>query len=348
MTDMSTLIRDWHQSEWDADYELDGVRLVMGCPLWGRGFVDDFLAYCAPSLRANRLDGVAYVLFVDGPTERLLAGMELGAARVQIRRLPEPIVQGLYAEGGYKYPLLAAVHNLLIRQAGKVGAGFSMTVADTIYSDRYFERLEPLTKRHEAIAHTGFAIVADTGLPVLDEYRRGRALPLSAKHLGYIGWSHLNPQWASWTMDNVPDDFAMMPNSHYIHWRGRDTVRIHCAHQSAAWIGPERCRLVQPPLGGTIDSELPRYFAGAEPYQPVRDDEMAYIVIAGATQPEPLVPFEAFRSEFWRFIGDNRAFLPIWSKPCIMRVPFDASAPSDEELDERLERMMAKLEEGRS
>lgn len=51
--------------------------------------------------------------------------------------------------------------------------------------------------------------------------------------------------------------------------------------------------------------------------------------------------------EFWRFIGDNRAFLPIWFKPCIMRVPFDGSAPSDEELDERLERMLAKLEEGR-
>jgi hypothetical protein len=347
MTTMHNLIREWHRSQWDADYGLEGVRLVTGCTLWGQAYVDNFLAYCAPTLRANRLADVAYVLFVDGPTERRLAGIELGAARVQLRRLPEPIVQGLYAEPGHKYPLLAAVHNLLVHQAGKVGAGFHMTVADTVYSDRYFENLDRLSLRHEAIAHTGFAIVDWSGLPALDWYRRGRTLPLSAEHLGHIGWSHLNPQWASWNMNAVPDDFSMMPNSHYIHWRGRDTVRIHCAHQSAAWIGPERCRKVEPPLGGTIDSELPRYFAGAEPYQPVRDDDMAYIVIAGATQPEPLVPFDEFKAEFWRFIGDNRAFLPIWEKPCVMRVPVDESAPSDAELDRRLAGMLAKLEEGK-
>lgn len=349
MTNITALIRDWHTQEMQADYGLSGASMVTGCPLWSEGFTNDFLDYCLPSLIANSPHNCILVLFVDRATDiRLVESWpsDGGVPPLYLFRLPEPIMQALYAEPGHKYQLLAAVHNLLIHQAAKAGAGFHMLVADAIYSSSYFENLSRLAKTHAAIAHTGFAIVANTGLRVLDHFRRGDRLKISAQMLGQIGWEHLNPQWASWTMDGITD-FAMMPNSHYIHWRGRNSVRIHCAHQSAAWISPERCKLATAGYGGTIDSELPRYMAG-DFYSPTLEDEMTYVVIAGASEPTPRIPFEEFKAEFWRFIGDNRAFLPYFTNPCPVPVDEDENAPSDDELDARMDRLMAKLEEGRS
>lgn len=341
MVDTSTLIRDWHARELATDYGLRG-RLVTGFPLWGEGFVDHFLRYSAPSLMANHLSWYEcdVVLFVDGPTEQRLQGLPL---RARLKRLPEPLVEALYREGSYKYPLLAAAHNLLIHKAGEIGAGFHMSVADTIYSNRYFDNLLRLAKYHDAIAHTGFAIVGDTGLPVLGGYRIADHLAISAQVLGAIGWEHLNPQWASWTMDGTPEDFSAMPNSYYIHWRGQRSVRIHCAHQSAAWIGPERCRKVTPDYAGTIDSELPRYMAGGA-YTPTLADDMVYVCISMEAPPVPRIGFDTFRSEFWRFIGANRAFLPYFRAAVHVPVPVDEGAPSEDELDARMGQLMQRLE----
>jgi len=347
---LQPLIRDWHAHELQADYGLDGVRLVMGCPVWGDLYVDQFLGYCLPSLVANKIDGCALVLFVDGPTEQRLLGYPCPIPTI-FRRLPEPIMEGLYAEPGHKYFLLAAAHNLLIHQAAKVGAGFHMTVPDTVYSVNYFENLERLGKQHAAIAHTGFAIVPRTGLPVLDGFRQASTLKISAADLGRIGWEHLNPQWASWTMDDITDfqssgengQLPLMPSSHYIHWRGRDAYRIHCAHQSAAWISPERCKQVTPELGGTVDSELPRYLAG-DFYAPTLADDMTYIVIACESPVDGRVPFEVFQKEFWRFIGSDRRFMPYFLAPCVVPAPHDESAPDDAELDRRLAALIARLE----
>lgn len=346
---MRGLIERWHRGQLDADYGMpSGIRLVMGCPVWGDPFVSRFLDYCLPTIRANQdaLDAVgwAFVLFVDEDAERRLRPHLPATAKLV--RLPAEIMDGLYREPGHKYALLAAVHNLLIFKAKSIGAGFHMTVADTVYSHDYFRNLMRLAEKHDAIHHTGFAIVATTGLPALEDYRLGDRLVMTARQLGAIGWEHLNPQWASWTMNGI-EDFAEMPNSHYIHWRGRSSVHIHCAHQSAAWIGPDRCQKVKPSIGGTVDSELPRYMAGPA-YAPRLEDGLAYLVIAGASEPTPRVPFEEFRAEFWRFIGGSRDFLPYFTTPCPVPVPEDDRYPSETELDHRMARLMAKLEEGRT
>ncbi len=331
------LIREWHKHELGEDYRLKGP-IVMGCPLWHVSFINNFLNYCLPSLRSTEvLPYSSLVVFADWEAEQRLTGLPY----VKLRRLPEPLATRVRNNPEFKYMLLAAAHNILIHQAAKADAGFHMLVPDTIYSNHYFHRLMNLTKKHQAIAHTGFAFVSHTALPVLDRFCRYGLLTITASELGKIGWEHLNPQWASWTMDGIID-FDEMPDSHYIHWRGQDHVRIHCAHQSAAWIGPERCKKVTAELGGTVDSELPRYMAG-DFYQPVLSDEMTYAVIAGVSPIVPRVPFDKFKADFWRFIGDNRAFLPIFSKPCVVPAPFNESAPDNAELDLRMVRLMERL-----
>ncbi len=338
---MEALMADWHRHELGADFGLGSPRLLMGCPLWNKGYVDHFLDYCWPSLLANRLDGCALVLFVDGETEQRLAGLPIA-----VRRLPDALASHLNTEGNYKYHLLAAAHNLLIHKAGEAGAGFSMMVADMIYSEHYFENLLRLAEHHDAIAHTGFAITSATGCPALDHYRHGDTLRISALDLGAISWKHLNSEWVSWTMDGITD-FTEMPNAHLIHWRARDHIRIHSAHQNAAWISSERCKRAGTGVGGTIDSELPRYMGG-EFYQPTLLDNMACISIAGTTVPTPRIGFDVYRKEFWRFIGNDERFLPYFTRPVVVPAPYDYDAPSDVEIDERFARLMALLEEGRS
>lgn len=343
MVDMQGAIRDWHRAEMATAYGLEGARLVMGCPLYGEGYVNDFVDYCAPSLSANKLGATELVLFVDGPAEAALRQFP----SIRFKRIPEPIVTELYAQPGHKYALLAAAHNLLIHKAGEVGAGFSMICADMIYSEHYFENLLRLTEHHDAIAHTGFAITSQTGKPALDHFRRGDRLKISAVDLGQISWRHLNSEWRSWGMDGIdPATTDEMPNAHLIYWRGRDHIRIQSSHQNAAWMSPTLCKAAGTALGGTVDSELPRYL-GAEFYQPVLADDMACISIAGTTVPTARIPWTEYRKEFWRFIGNRDDFLPYFTRPCLVPVPYDESAPDDADLDGRLASLMARLQKER-
>ncbi len=347
MVNFPALVHDWHRHELREDYGFrDNVtRCVMGFPLYGTAFVTNFLDYMLPSLEANRkaLQGCRLVMFIgerDLETDRALDVMGSSDVSFQTRLLPDAIMDGLRSNPVDKYPLLAACHNLLIAKAGEAGAGFHMTVGDTCYSNRYFEGLLRLSVTHDAIAHTGFAIVAKTGLPALDAFRRGKRLAVSAEDLGRLGWRHLNPQWKSW---GLGDDLESLPDSHWVYSRGRESVRIHTSHQSAVWMSPERCRAAGTGIGGTVDSELPRYL-GSGHYTPTLADEMVYCVIAHETQPTPRIGLEAFRRDFWRFIGDNRAFLPYFAHAVHVPVALDDDAPGDFELDLRMERLMEALE----
>lgn len=334
------LLRDWHARELATDYGLQG-KLVTGYPLWGPGYVADWLAYCLPSMMANDMADSEIVIYVDAAAELALQGIRFP---VLLRRLPDAIMAMLYESPGYKYPLLAGVHNLLVHKAGEAGAGFHMSTSDAIYSENYFRNLMRLAETHEAVVHTGFAFDPWNAMPLIEAYRRGDALPIPAADLGAIGWKYLNPQWASWTMDTVPEDFSAMPNSHWIHWRGQRSVRIHSAHQSPVWIGPERCKGVAPNFGGTLDSELPRYVAG-DFHTPTLADDMAYVVIGGSNPTTPQIDWETFKREFWMFIGDNKAFLPFFRSAVHVPVPFDAAAPSDDVLDARFREFITRLED---
>ncbi len=335
------LIKEWHShSLGNIGEELGSPRLVMGSPLWGEEFVSDFLNYHLPSLLTNRLDDIAIVLYCDGPAEQALHNLPYP---IHIRRLPDAVMEGIYREPAYRHPLLAAVHNLLINEAAHIGAGFHFTCPDAIYSDSYFNRLLDMTERHDAMVQSALVMSKDTGRAALERIRQGRTIFMaSAAELGRIGWENMNPQWASWTMDgNV--DFNDMPWSHFLFWRGKDTVRIHCAHANPIWISTARCAKAGTALGGTIDSELPRYVAG-DFYAPKISDQLVCISMCSEGPTTPRIPFAHYQEEFWKFIGNNRDFLPFFTAPGVVPIPFDDSAPDDAELDRRLARLMARLE----
>jgi hypothetical protein len=199
-----------------------------------------------------------------------------------------------------------------------------------------------LAQHHQAIPHTNLVATAAAALPLIEQFRKSDgSLRIPARELGQIGWDHFVPQWRSW---DLTDDFEMMSNGHYLYARGADRIHIHCAHQNAAWIGPKRCKLVEAPLGGTIDSELPRYM-GAHPYATRLEDEMVALGLGSTDPPVGKVPFAEYKAEFWRFIGNNRDFIPYFAQPCpVPLATVDHAYPSADHLQTRINRLMERLE----
>lgn len=341
------LIHAWHRQELgEGRIHPSAARMVMGTPVWGEPYTSDFLAYGLPSILASReaLDaaGWSLVLYVDDESwKRLAPRFEVGDIPSQFRLIPGDIMAAVRENGQWKYPILAAVHNILIHEAGRLGAGFHMMVADGIYSEHYFANLLRLGAHHQAIPHTGFATERVPTLAALEPFLQGGVLRIPAPDLGQIGWDNLVTPWRGWALT---EDMDMMPEAHWMHARGTDRVHLHSAHQSAGWIGPDLCKRVTAPLGGTVDSELPRYMGNA-PYATQLADEMTMVALAGSSPQTGLTPFARYKTEFWRFIGNNREFLPYMAQPCpVPLASLDPEQASVDELNARAARLMAALE----
>lgn len=348
------LIHDWHRGMFTGQTPFPAMSaggLVMGCPLYGEVYSDRFAEYVLPSMlsRRNRyaLERMDWqiVMFVDGYARERLKAADAPLAFVDI---PQPIMDGVLAEGNYKYPLLTACHNILVHKARDIGAGFHMLVGDTIYGDGYFENLERLAKTHDAMAQTALTVEAFGALPAIEKYRQADgSIAVPGWQLAYIGVEHMAPDWASWNMDGITD-FSEMPSSHYIHFRSKDTIRAHCAHKNVAWINNDRCTRIEPHLGGTLDSELPRYIAGGF-YTPRLEDDMAVLSLSGHNPPVGRQPWASYKRGFWDFIGNggkNNRFLPYWLHGCEWPAPYDGSRPDRAEIDATFGRLMEKLYEG--
>ncbi len=356
---VNPLVLKWHEQLLEEPMGLEGgAKLVTGTPLWGPVYIERFIKYCLPSMLAPRnrkaleAAGCALVMFVDEEAE---CQLKLTGAPMRFVRIPPEILHAYSLDGFVKYDILTAVHNLLIHKARDIGAGFHMMTADHIYSGAFFENLLRLGAIHDAMPHAPLNIDPTKAFPALDEFEWiDGSLRIAPQVLGEIGYRYMAPEWASWGMDGLPEDFSEMPagridvGAHYMHIRGRDSVRIHCAHMNATWISNKRCGQVTPHLGGTVDSELPRYMAGPF-YTPRLEDDMAQLSIGCMGEVHPRCSWDAFQRSFWEMVGgkddrprENR-FLPYFMSPVHVPMPHDPRAPSEDELDARFGRMMEKL-----
>jgi hypothetical protein len=152
-------------------------------------------------------------------------------------------------------------------------------------------------------------------------------------------------EWKSWTMDGIEDPVLEMPNSHFIHWRGPDSVRIHSAHMSPVWMSPARCSAVTAVVGGTLDSELPRY-VGRDFHIPVAADEMTYVALdESRSTATARTSFGAFKSSLLQLIAYRQDFLDIFRTPSwVPALPVDGF-PADDEVERRFQRLMALIEQ---
>lgn len=289
------LITEWYEAERQKPIRGRAeAKVVTGFPLWGDAYVRRFKDYMLPSMLApgNRdlFERGEVVLYVD---RAALRDLEIWGVPATLRLIPDEVMAVVRAEPGYKYTLLAAVHNLLIQQAAAKGAGFSMTCADHVYSDRFFERLLHRGKTHDAIAHLAL-ITSEAGIgPVLANRPR-----LSARKLGSAGWHFASGLMRSWLMNDV-ETLDTLPGSHILVWRGLDAIHIHCPHLTPIWLSAERCKAMPTDLGNTLDAMGHLY---PDFYVPTVADDMTVLTLDDTrNHPAARVPFETFREGFRPF-----------------------------------------------
>jgi hypothetical protein len=339
----------WYTKEYlEKRFYRGSPRLVMGCPLWGETYTEWFMKYCLPSILApaNRkaLDAAGWRLILYTDQDQLIDYLPAGVP-IEIRGLPEGYAEAIAENGHEKFKIVAVVHNLLVHEAGRYPeAGFHMLLPDHVYSERFFSNLLWLAWKHPAIVQTSLTCVeADIG-PVLEFHRQpDGSLTVPATRLGTLGSLTMTPQWRSWCLSDN-ETLEQMPNTDFIFWQGYDHIRMHCAHQNLMWLSPNRCRHADTNVGGTLDSELPRYTHNYC-FSPQVEDDMGFIALSGGGEPAPIVDFAKFRKDFWANLDGNKDFEKYVRTPCFLPCEPADGFPSGKELDFKFQQVMRKLEE---
>lgn len=342
-TTAMSLIADWHRYEIGCPPAQWNARMLAGFPLWGEKYARWFERYGLASLlasenrRALTATGSRFVIYVDDVARRILEPRQ-GCGLFVLRSLPPMFVELAQRTPQLKYPLMTAVHSILIHEAAQCGAGFSMAVGDLVYSDRYLAQLLRLSERHETLVHLG--VSADYAR-ARDALGQGPALP--ADDLGRIGYGCMQSSWRSWSMENTAN-FTNMPSCHLIFWRGYDYIRVHCPHMGPVWLGPEKCKAagVIPVINGGIDAE--QHLFGAGFYMPQRSDDMMLITLNTEEPAQPRQSFDGFCRQLAGTLGPHAEHLPCFLTPCMMpAAPSSEPWQSDETIETQWQELRTRL-----
>ena len=340
------LIDQWYQEELQQHrHQREDAGVVMGFPLWGEAYEQRFLNYMLPSILApaNRaaLKAAKYeiVLYVDRQTFNTVWTADIVEnAPIYLRQMPDAIADLLHRSPEWKYSLMSAVHNLLIHQAAQKGAGFGMAVSDIVYSSRYFEHLLALGRTHDVIVHQALIVSQDKfEADLFDWAKVDGALSISAVELGTVGWIHASGLMKSWNMNDIENLAEGVPGTHFVLWRGKDSIRMHCPHLTPVWLSNKACREAPTDIGDTLDA---RFLGSA--YMPTLEDDMALITIDNSRDaPADKATFDLFRHNL---LAHFAACMPQFKVPCMVpTLPATDGFLPDDVIEQRFQKLCGLL-----
>jgi hypothetical protein len=339
------LIDAWYQEELaTGHYQRDDAGVVMGFPLWGEAYVQRFLNYMLPSMMAppnhKALDAARWelVLYVDRQTAQSLEAVSaLWNRPIGWRLLPDDLADLLHRSPEWKYSLMSAVHNLLIHQAAQKGAGFGMAVSDIVYSSRYFERLLALGQTHDVIVHQALIVSEKAAAYELDALAWEGTLEISAQELGTLGWWRVCGLMKSWNMNDIEDPSEGVPGTHFVLWRGQNSIRMHCPHLTPVWLSNKACREVPTDISDTLDA---RFLGDA--YMPTLDDDMTLITIDNSRDaPADKATFDLFRHNL---LAHFAACMSQFKVPCMVpTLPATDGFLPDDVIEQRFQKLCGLL-----
>lgn len=345
LDDFLPVLESWFGTEMARLYEMPPMRgenvLLMGCPVWGKKYLDRFQNYCLPSIVSDKnlaaLSGRCHmVLFTDVESFTRLWSMtrilEGAGITLQLLLIPKEVMEHVYPrpqqasqkfrlEGAEpppdptelnKYWVLGVAGNVMLQMAGRAGMAFHMLQPDHIYSAEYFPNLFRLRDEgHEAITQPGISADITTAWEDIEAYRNEQGnLPIPDRDLGTIGWNHLHKQTRACLMNGATIP-TKMPHSHLLVWQGRDKIVLHCCHMNPAYMSPRLCAMAPPRIPATLDAELPSFIPPKEAtfYVPTISDGMTYLEVSDKdkTAKEEFVGLEEFSERWWthvRFLND--------------------------------------------
>jgi hypothetical protein len=361
--DIPELLMPWFNAEHEEIYGRatpKGEGVLMGCPLWGREYIERWAYYSLPTLLAPRnqtalRDRCRLVLFIPRAARPMLHRLTRGAANAGIdvifRDIPDNVLNIMSRDYGARFRALGLVGNVLTHMAGRAGMGCHMYQPDQAYSHRYFENLLRLGELHRAIIHMGFNVNVDSAADEIEQYRiEGGALVFPDRELGDLGFRHMHPQcWLhSMNAAKIPDK---LPASHRLWWQGRDVVYFYSAHVHPAWLAPELCIDSPVAFTSTLDTLLPEYIppnADGRPefYVPTVDDGMVYVELSGADKPanRPYIPLADFCGDYWRNSSFGDAYRPYFAQAIPVPIKPQASFLTDEEIRRQHALISAELD----
>lgn len=299
-------------------------HLLMGCPVWGDGYIERFTALTARSLLAGpnlaalrgrcRMD-----LFTDAAGFPSLWQFAKSMGRhgldVRVHVLPEPIMAEAAADKDNKFWILGTVQQFLIQTAGWLGMGFHAIHADLLYPSRYFPNLLRLGEKHHAIAH---ATISANVAGVRGEATRWAlpdgSLTIPTDELGAMAWRHLHPQTAANLMNRGTEELDL-PTSHCCIWQGYDRLHVYSCHMNAAWMSPRLCFNAPVKLFNAIDCALP-YFMPLSFYVPTVEDGVMFIELSDDSKPgyDKRVSPELHAAICWSHTAFRDDFLPFFAR----------------------------------
>ncbi len=295
-------------------------HLLLGGPMWGKKYIERFLAYQAKTIEADlpALRGRArMVLVTDVSGFDLLwqyaRRMQANGVPTQILLMPDTLMAQVPKHKNGKYLLLGAVQNLLTQFAGRFGAAYHALFPDILYSEGYFRRLYGLAERHPNIVHT--CVSASTSIfEESEKFMRGDVLPIPPVELGDMGWRHLHPQTAANLM-NRGTNILGLPPSHCTIWQGKDYLSYHCCHTNAVWMSAAACAKATARYFSPMDCNLPHLLDSF--YVPTLQDGMVMVEVSDETKEaiEKRVSPEHFAACCWWHTKFDDSYLPYFRAP---------------------------------
>lgn len=265
-------IEDWYYRELLRLYETPptrsaGFSVVMGCPVWGREFVREFLNWGVPSIfegeSGKALAGCCRLVVFAGADDRLplLRSLRVleGGIDIQIIEIPDKLIEQTRTIPQNKLFLLSAVHKLVLQIARRCGAGFSMLMPDHFHCAGFFARGRDLSTRHDAIAQCSISVAREPAQKILEAHRNADgSFSISPLALGDVAMSCMHPHHRAnvMTPDSVPNS---MPRTPLMLWRTKDRLVAHSCRPNPVWLAPHLvaalpCDFERP---STLDCEMP-------------------------------------------------------------------------------------------
>lgn len=308
--------------------------LLMGCPIWGKPYIERMVLYTLATLAAERnvaaLSGRCWMVFYTTTPERPIVWQATRWLRqvgvhTLFRELPGELATLASKSPTARYALLAAVQNILAHMAGHAGMGLHMWMPDHPYSERYFERLGELGTHHEVIVQQSVSTDASVMERELERRREpGGAIAIPGLDLNGLAVRHMHRRSAIALMDasRIPD---RLPSGRQLLWIGRDALHVADVCRNLVWVCPELCLDAPADFLSTLDVLAPNYIRG--PWCDVsHDPDMAYCELSPANRvaDERVFSRAQWTANVWEFSNFTDDYTPFFERR--IRIPISEQA----------------------
>lgn len=331
---------DWFKVELEDAFNRTNptmFRLCLGCAVWGNKYIRRFLDYGVPSLLApgnmpfllGSGDSVWIVIHTDEASVETLKndpGLiklgELGAC-VEINIIPQAIIDMVPGHFKNKFRLLAAAHNLHMKQAKYMMHNYHMLMPDHVYSENYFLGIKVKhLAGYDAVVHGGLSATIDdisSSLIVKDN-----VLSVNSKTLNGMAWKNLHAMFTPYVMNDRDLETDCPVCSHMI-FSSNKYVHILSPHHSIAYLSHRALMKGPIRLFNTIDSQLPYFISESmKVCIPWPEDDMSYIEISDREKPVGAPPphdLMMFCMQFWISNYCESGFLRFFDMDNLLALP---------------------------